>query len=285
MINNFRKIINILIVLNISLLGFSFEWPLPKGMDKNIVYYFAQYKGNTFVQSLEFLEESPVVACEDARVLIKFTEENDSGWFDSPLGNAVVLSHENNLLSIYSSLGDISIGNDVTDIAMGTKIGNTGFTGWNDKLASLGFQVIDRENQVVINPLVLMNQEEGVNPVSIKNVVAINKKGKIYDLATQKYMSPGIYQLYMEKNTMPFKTQVSVNGAIVETVQYDVLTQEDNRLCISGRRKYTVENIYAESKRQFLAEIVLSRGKNTILITTSDIKGNERYARFFLEVK
>lgn len=283
--NNIKKIISLLLIFGFSVLAFSFEWPLPKGMDKNIIYYFGQEKGKTFVQSLDFLEESSVIACEDARVLIKITGENDNGWFDSPLGNAVVLAHENNLLSIYTGLEAISIGDDVTDIAQGTKIGTTGFTGWNDKLSALGFQVIDRENQVVINPMVLMNQEDMINPIAIKNVVAINKKGKIYDLSTQKYMSPGIYQLYMDKNSMPFETQVSVNGAIVETVQYDVLTQVDNRLCVSGRRKYTVDNIYAANKKQFLAEIVLSRGKNTILVTTSDINGNERYAKFLVEVK
>ncbi|NLM00714.1 MAG: M23 family metallopeptidase [Treponema sp.] len=269
----------------ISTICFAFEWPVNENTLKNLYISFAQKRGESFVQSIVFTESNDVYSCEAGKVLVCINNNtSDSGWFDSPLGNAIILSHTGNLLSIYSNLDKIFLTKEDKSVQVSEKIATSGFSGWQEGLSSFEFSIADTKNQTIINPLVLMNKENLNNPVIIKNVVAINKKGNVYDLSTQKYLSAGTYMLYRENSSMPFKTQVSVNGAAVETVSYDILSQINKQLTVQGKKNYNVDSIYVKDNRQFLAEVVLSRGKNTIIITTFDINGNERNVRFFVDV-
>ena len=75
---------------------------------------------------------------------------------------------------------------------------------------------------------------------------------------------------------MPLKTSVFVNGEETSTISYDTLLYKNSRICVSGKDFYSIEKIYPNSKRQFLGDIEVSRGKNLITVVVTDSLGIER---------
>lgn len=281
-----KKNILFIVFILTFFIGFTFDWPVTDGFLMPIHSYFAQKQGDNFVHSIIFSHKTDVFASDKGRILLKDSENySDNGWFDSPLGNSIVLGHKNDLLTIYGNLDEVLIDDNTKDVDITQKIATSGYTGWYENVASFAFQIADIKNKTLINPLVLMKERQQPQGVTIKNVVAVNKKGSVFDLATQKYLSTGTYYLYREATSMPFKTQVSVNGAAVEIISYDLLRQIEDKLCVEGKKNYSCQQIYSKDNLQFLAEVVLSRGKNTILVTTYDILGNQNLSRYFVEVK
>ena len=124
-------------------------------------------------------------------------------------------------------------------------------------------------------------------PLTIKDVVAISKKGVSYDLATVKTMPSGVYTLYRERQetAMPYKTTVYVNGAIAESLSYDTLTEKDGRIAVSGKKNYDVNTVYPENDRQFLGEITLPKGKTQIIVVAADILGKEKQIVYTADVR
>ena len=75
---------------------------------------------------------------------------------------------------------------------------------------------------------------------------------------------------------MPLKTSVFVNGEETSTISYDTLLYKNSRICVSGKVFFPTEKIYPNSKRQFLGDIEVSRGKNLITVVVTDSLGIER---------
>ncbi len=264
---------------------FSFEWPQEINDKGKIIKEFGQKQGEKFNQSIVFAIPQEVYSAEKGKIIIRMENNgSDSGWFVSPLGNAIIIAHESNLLTTYGNLEEILIDADKTDVESHELLAKGGSSGWQEGISSLEFQVSDIEKESAVNPEMLLPKLPVKNIVHVKNVIAVNKKGGVYELSKVKYLPGGSYLLYRDIDFMPFKTSVFVNGAAVETIQYDILSQIENKLCISGKRKYELKEMYRGNEKQFVAEIVLSRGKNTISIIASDINGTERSALFTVEV-
>ena len=122
--------------------------------------------------------------------------------------------------------------------------------------------------------------------LQIKNLVATNNSGKSIQISNYLKMSSGVYRLYIKKQPqgMTYKTSVFVNGALVENIIFDVLTQSDNRLAIKGKKLYTFEEIYPDGDNQLLAEVILSKGRNIITVTVEDFFGNTKSANYTVDV-
>lgn len=282
------KAFSLMLLLLLSVPAFSFNWPQLLFESDNFFAFFGEPRGSTYTNSLQFWRQDAVTAADSGTVLISIkTDTADMGWFPSTLGNAVILSHRNDMMTVYGNLESIHLQDGTSDVMEGNLIGESGSSGWQNGFCSLEFQVIDTKVKTVINPLVLMpGISQNSKPPIIENLQASSESGT-WSIAPQgTKLGAGIYSLYIaqQPNGMTYKTSVAVNGAVTETITYNMLKQDNNRLCFSGKKNYPYNQIFPDKERQFIAEVILSKGKNTVSITVADIFGNEKTVTYTIEV-
>lgn len=265
----------------------AFEWPQPGMTAQSFSSTFGQLRGSGLSSSLVFSEPAEVAAIESGTVVATLGgNAGEMGWLHSPLGNAVILAHDDGLLSVYGNLEQVGIDDDTSRVARGQSLGTSGGSGWQSGKSSLELQVIDTERDAYINPRLLMPRFEEELPISLYGISLIGRNGETLELRTRRSLSAGIYRLYRgrEQAFFPHATTVAVNGAAVETITFDSLTRSARRLTVAGRRPYNADEIYPTADKQFLAEITLSRGRNTLSVTVADLNGREYTASYTLEV-
>jgi len=288
MITRKKSIIaSFLIVVIVLSLCFAFDWPQSVENTNIFSSFFGQPRGSAFINALIFENPAEVSAAEDGSVLIKLESGiSDMGWFESTLGNAVILSHKNDMLTVYGNMDEITIQDDLEFVTQEMKLGLSGTSGWQKGKNCLEFQVIDTKSKNVINPFILMPILSNKVDLSIKNPIAINNAGKEVSITNYTKINSGVYRLYIKKQPqgMTYKTSVLVNGAVAENIVYDVLSKKDNRLAIKGKNLYTFEEIYPTEDRQLLAEVILSKGRNIITVSIEDFFGNTKSATYTVDV-
>lgn len=269
----------------------AFDWPQQLSEERNnFSQYFGQSRNEAFINSLIFENPDTITAADDGIHLITLDAGlADFGWFQSTLGNAVILEHSNNMMTVYGNLEEVYTEGDDVNVSKGTEIGVSGFSGWQKGKNCLEFQVIDRDRNTIINPFVLMSQTTLKHNMTITSPAAFNRQEQKTAIANGVRVQAGVYKLYIDrqKSGMTYQTSVSINGALVETITYDVLIQNENRLCFTGKRNnvsYSYEDIYPDENRQLVAEVIFSKGVNTVTIGVRDIFGNEKSATYRVEV-
>lgn len=268
---------------------FAFDWPQNEILSDSFYSYFAQLRGGTIGTSLVFSESREVKAADDGRVLAVISEHDEDELFESTLGNAVILEHNDDLLTVYANLDAKNLPElfEMRDIKKGTPFGTTGTSSWQEGDGCLEFQVLDTKNSTYVNPRILMPRVGKELPLTIRNVTAVSRKGASYDLGTVKSMPSGVYMLYRERQeiAMPYKTTVYVNGAVAESLSYDTLAEKDGKITVSGKKNYDVASVYPDDERQFLGEITLPKGKAQVMVIVSDILGKERQIVYTTDVR
>ncbi len=268
---------------------FAFDWPQNEIMSDSFYSYFAQLRGGTLSTSLVFSESQEVKAADDGRILAIISEHDEDEMFESTLGNAAILAHNDGLITVYANLDAQNLPSlyEMTEVKTGTSFGETGASSWQKGEGCLEFQVLDVKNRTYVNPRILMPRVGKELPLTIKNVVAVSKKGVSYDLGTVKTMPSGIYQLYREKQdiAMPYKTTVYINGAIADAITYDTLSEKNGRISVSGKKNYDVNVMYPDDTKAFLGEVTLPKGKNSINVISADILGKEIQITYTVETR
>ena len=104
---------------------------------------------------------------------------------------------------------------------------------------------------------------------------------------TYKTYSSGLYKIYFKRNPIaaPYKTTVSINGVLVDQLSYDMITQENNKLCIIGKKKYTGSDVFPNNDLQLLGEAMFTPGKATLGLTISDMLGNVKQLNYNINIK
>lgn len=288
-INKKNTLISIFTFVFFVVISFCFAFDWPQVVENSDIFssFFGQLRGSAYINSLIFENPAEVFPAEEGTVLIKLENGiSDMGWFESTLGNAVILNHSNEMLTVYGNLEEISLQDDMTNITSEVKIGMSGTSGWQKGKNCLEFQVIDTKSRNLINPFLLMPVIKKQSDLAIKNLVAINNSGKVVPISNYLKINSGVYRLYIKKQPagMTYKTSVLVNGAVAENIIYDVLTEKENRLAIKGKNLYTFEELYPDAENQLLAEVILSNGRNIITITVEDYFGNSKTATYTVDV-
>ena len=285
-----KTLISTLLILT-GLSAFCFDWPQAEVTKDSFNSYFGQNRGGTLSTSVIFSEPEEVKAAENGYITVILTENSDdSEFFPSTLGTAVILAHNDELISVYGNLDaeTLTIKNEKEHtLDGGAIIASSGNSGYQENNGNLEFKIIDAKNKSAINPNVLMPRAEEELPLSLSGIIIVNKNNDYYDINTYKTYSSGLYKIYFKRNPIaaPYKTTVSINGVLVDQLSYDMITQENNKLCIIGKKKYTASDVFPNNDLQLLGEAMFTPGKATLGLTISDMLGNVKQLNYNINIK
>ena len=274
-----------------ALNAFCFDWPQADVTKDSFNSYFGQNRGDILSTSIIFSEPEEVKAAEEGYIIAVLTENSDdSDFFPSTLGTAVILSHNDDLISVYGNLDaqTLTLKNEnERTVDAGATIASSGNSGYQENHGNLEFQIIDAKNKSAINPKVLMPRAEEEMPLSLSGIMIGSKNNDFYDINVYKTYNSGLYKVYFKRNPIaaPYKTSVSINGVIVDQLSYDMITQENNKLCIIGKKKYTDADIFPNEDLQLLGEVMFTPGRATLGLTVSDILGNVKQLNYNIVIK
>lgn len=269
---------------------FSFEWPQTNNENNSIKSYFGQKRGNQISSSLIFENPEPVKCIEDGTLLIVMSDENDdSCFFPSTLGTSVIISHDDSLISVYGNLSSESVKenlNKTTYVKSGDILGEIGNSSWKSGTSSLEFQIIDTKKNTAINPKVLLSRTNNELPLTLNDIVVENKNGNRFNLKTTKSFQSGLYRVYQKRNFVaaPYKTTVTINGVVVDQISYDAINQENNKIYVVGKKKYTNSDIYPDDEYQLLGETTFTAGKSTLGLYIEDFLGKSVQNNFIINI-
>lgn len=286
-----KKTLFTIAFLSTVLSVFAFDWPQANVTKDSFNSYFGQNRGGILSTSIIFSEPEEVKAAEDGYVIAVLTDNaDDSDFFPSTLGTAVILSHSDDLLSVYANLDAQTLtlkNQNERTIDAGAIIASSGNSGFQDNHGNLEFQIIDAKNKSAINPKVLMPRAEEELPLSLSGIMIGSKNNDFYDINLYKTYNSGLYKVYFKRNPIasPYKTSVSINGVIVDQLSYDMITQENNKLCIIGKKKYTDSDIFPNDDLQLLGEAMFTPGRATLGLTISDTLGNIKQLNYNIVIK
>lgn len=279
-----------LILLSVMIPVFTFEWPQDNIEPKKFFSFFGQKRAETISNSLIFSESETAKVCDNGQIAVIISEHEDGfNWFESTLGNAVVVAHEDSLSTVYANLDQDNFNKTLfnsTTVSTGTELSTTGNSAWQEQESFLEFQIIDTRNHNYINPLILMPRIGKEESLTLTDIKLQNKFGKFYDLDSQKNIPAGVYKVFRKKQNLavPYKTTLFVNGAETEKITFDTLKISDNNLAVEGRKFYTINELYIENDLMLMGELYLPHGKDTISLIVTDFSGNEKSKIFNLTV-
>ncbi len=259
----------------------AFEWPSRDFNGENLKATFAQNRNGRFNSSQIFREVEDVTVTDSGRLAIVIFEHQDGAtWFESTLGNCVVIAHEDNLVSIYGNLDEQSADSfsRKQNVVSGISIGKVGDSAWSDTPDSLEFQIVDTSKKRFLNPLMLMPRISGMQDSALDGITLENQLGRVLELSSTRTLQAGTYNVYKIRRDLnpTYSSTIYLNGVELESIVKDTLGMENGLLSISGRRSYAAGVFYPDSSREFLGRIVIPHGNNTLTITVRNNLEKER---------
>lgn len=269
---------------------FAYDWPQENVEQTSIKSYFGQKRGEAISTSLVFSDPEPIKCIEDGKILIIMSDESDdSVFFPSTYGTSVILSHDDSLLSVYGNLDKEEVAKSIgekSELSTGDIIGEPGNSGWQNGTSSLELQIIDTKKATAINPKILITRTNTELPLKLEGIVLESKSGTKVNLAYQRTIKSGLYKIYQKRNPVacPYKSTVAINGVVVDQISYDTINHENNRLYVSGKKKYTSSDIYPDGELQLLGETMFTAGKSTLGLTLNDFLGKGVQQNYIITV-
>lgn len=283
-----KKKISGFILAFLSIQAFSFNWPQTGQVSaESFSLYFGQLRGETINSSLIFSESTDIYAADSGFLTVVIVEyEDDSCFFPSTLGNAVVIAHQDSLLTVYGNIDGQTLPDtirDASEISGGTELGKSGSSAWSEKGNALEFQVIDIKNNTAMNPRILMPRISGKElPLYISGIVLQGRNGRSYKIPEQSTIPAGFYRAYYRRQptATPYKTYMSLNGNVVDEISFDMLRQDGNLICAVGKKNYPKSVLYPNDELILMGEVTFAHGKNSLQYYVSDILGKENIATY-----
>ncbi|MBP5568674.1 MAG: hypothetical protein J6X54_05580 [Treponema sp.] len=269
---------------------FAFSWPLENVDSSNIQSYFGQRRGNSISTSFIFSDPSEVKVIGEGKLLVYMTDSNDeASFFPTTLGTSVMIQHSEDLVSVYGNLdrsslnANLDLKNSYTEQEA---IGLTGNSGFQTKRSTLELQIFDSQKSTSINPKIFMPRTQNEIPYVISSIMLKNKAGQLFDINSEPSFKSGTYKIYQRRNSIatPYKSTTTINGVEIDQLSYDKIDEENNRIYISGKKKYLSTDIYPDENLFLLGEVILSQGKSTLGIQVEDYLGNIRKINYSILV-
>jgi hypothetical protein len=287
-----KKIKTIIITLSVIFAVtslFAFSWPVEDIEASNIQSYFGQRRGNSISTSFIFSDPSHVKAIGDGRLLIYTNDSSDEAFlFPSTLGSSVMIQHSEDLVSVYGNLERTSIKANLdlkNTFTENEEIGTTGNSGYQTKRSTLELQIFDSLKSTSINPKIFMPRTQNEVPYVLSPIVLKNKSGELFEISEPSFKS-GTYKIYQRRNSIatPYKSTTTINGVEIDQLSYDKIDEENNRIYISGKKKYLSSDVYPDGNLFLLGEVILTQGKSTLGIQVEDYLGNTKKINYSILV-
>jgi len=303
--SNLKKIFAVTAISLFANSAFAFDWPIgtisnpedttPLSIQEQLgndycKSEFGQNRTGHISTSLIFNVPESVKVSEDGRILAVITEyKDDNDFFPSTLGTAVIIAHEDNLVSVYGNIDTESLyisSENNYKVEEGTILGECGNTGWQEEKSTLEFQILDVKNSSAINPKLLLSRMESELPLTLTEITFKNKNNDYFSLHDVRTYQSGLYKIYRKRNPIaaPYKTNILINGIQYDEIVYDTIVEENNRICVNGKRKYTREDVYPNNNLQLVGEVMLSPGKSRIDITVTDFLNKQKQISYNISV-
>lgn len=284
-----RAILAVLVLILAAGAAVALEWPTGVFKPERL---FGQRSAGVFESSLVLQDAETVRAAGHGRMLLTLSPGGFNGGFPGTLGDAVILVHEDGLMTIYGNLKQDSLLVEQGGIEARALIGQGGASGWA-RTGSLLFQVMDRQRGTLLNPLLLLPAFRDTRQPQIRNVVAVSSNGQSIALSSVRTLRQGRWALYADiSDTIdgitgefaPFRITTTINGTEQSTIPYETLRTENGRLVISSET-VSSETLYRDPVRIYLGTVSLVRGRADIAIYCRDLTGNERNQSFPLIIE
>jgi hypothetical protein len=265
------------------------EWPVA---DPHPVRVFGQRAFGVAERGVVFEKAETIRASGYGELLVTLGENRNMSGFPGTLGNAVVLAHDDGLMTVYGNLDSLDRVADRAEVDSLAILGNAGSSAWGEQASAI-FQVGDREKRTKLNPLLVLPPLPDKKGPSIRDVIAVAANGTVHTLGTAKSMRQGKYRVYadiidsIEKNPhdfAPFRVTVQVNGKEYSSIPFELLSEKNGELFLSDPQ-FTWNKLYSDPARIYLGELSLTRGRADISIIARDIAGNERAVMFGLQIE
>lgn len=281
-------LIRVLLICTLAAIQ-SLEWPVEEFYP---VSFFGQRSKGIIERGITFEKAEIIRAAGNGKILVTLVKNANMSGFPSTLGNCIILSHTDGLITIYGNLESLDRVSEQVQIESQSLLGKTGTSSWG-KPNYFIFQVVDTVKKNVLNPLLLMPSIKDQKSPSIRNVVMTSASSQMYVLNDIKSVKQGTYRLYADITDVveklpielsPFRISVLVNGREFLTLPFELLTQNNGKLFLASS-DYCWETLYADDKRTYLGELALARGKAEINIIARDASGNERSVQFDIRIE
>lgn len=286
------KRLSIFLIANILLTSwlFAVEWPQEQFNKDDIVSYFGQNIEGSISTSLIFKDPGEVKAINDGQILIILDQAQDTNFFPSTLGNAVIICHDDDLISVYANLDDESVTENIGSkktVKEGQTIGQTGNSGWQKTRSNLEFQILDLQKSAAINPKILLPRTENELDYSMTGIMLQNKEGKLFDINENKVYPSGSYKVYQTRNkiAVPYKTTITINGVLLDELDFDTVNQENGRLYVTGEKnKYFALDLYPDDNLILIGTIMLTPGRSTLGLTAQNFLGKVKKQNYIISI-
>lgn len=270
----------------------AFDWPVQDYSAEAVKSDFGQLRGATINSSIIYKSKTEVSSSDDGKIIAVISEHNDDfGWFESTLGTALIVGHEDGLYTAYGNLNGESIEsknseNEIAKVSAKSVIAESGNSAWQEEQTGLEFKVYDIKNQSAVNPKLLMNRNTKEAALETGAIYLKDKNGTYHNIATEKRLAAGTYYIYRtrQEKAVPFKTIISINGTTEETIVYDTLKADNGVLGIRSSAHYAAGDIYPDKEKQLLAKVQFTKGQNTLTVTLMNIQENAVTVNYRLEI-
>jgi hypothetical protein len=262
----------------------SFRWPLD---NPKITSTFGESRGDHFHDGIDIISSSRKIHPVLPGSLV-YAWNKSLFPFDqySGSGNYKVLSHQDNLITIYLHLEDSEdvspTYNDTDSVA---NFGNTGRSFGNH----LHFGIIDFKKHSAINPYKLLpelvdKKPPVIGPYAMRindKMVTIRNKSKIRITQDWPMLVKIIDQINGGERLGIYELKASFNGEPVCDSRFETIDSAKNGLTISGKN---FDNLYDKDGYYKIEGFKYRSGLNTFTVTASDFSGNQTVDTFTIDI-
>jgi len=280
-----NKILTVFSIIVLALSNLSFKWPVNNGI---ITSTFGEFRGDHFHDGIDMVSSDDNVYPIAAGTLLYtwnrslFPLENYWGG-----GNFKVISHSDDLISIYMHLQDVEhLKQDYSESDIIALTGNTGHSYGKH----IHFSVLDHAKRESINPLkVLSRYSDDKSPEIINFYVKIdNRYIRLNDKSDIRLTKH--YPLLIEvKDTVKgnerlglYNFKASLNGKAIADYTFDKIDYSHDGLLVN---KIIFLDVFDEKGYYKIKDIVYQEGINNFSFIVSDFNGNISKKDFTVNVK
>lgn len=276
-----RRIAGLTVLLFAAAALGAFQWPVE---EKVLITTFGERRWGYFHPGIDLAGGRQDVYPADSGELVYYEEEGSGlGVLPSGLGSFAVVEHERGLRTFYGHLEPGSINKDKMVLNPNDRFARVGGSGMAVG-PRLHFQVIDREFDQFVNPLLILPPLRDTAKPVLEAIYLLENRERTelkdgatvssgtYDLLLTVY-DPSEYVRYFRPMT-PYRVQVFLNGEQVAHVIFKALQPTDGRFILIETENASEDTFFYDDTTIRFGPLQFSPGDVILEILAEDISRN-----------